>query len=348
MRCWHGASGPVRERSIFPPLRETGLRLGLGGAPLGNLFAPLDDGQAAAVVAAAQRDGCRCFDTAPHYGNGLSEHRLGQALRAHARDGFVLSSKVGRVLTPAADAPRAQFGYVEVLPFTQRWDYSRDGTRRSVEDSLQRLGLARLDVAHVHDLDATTHGANAPQVLRQVLDETLPTLRRLQQEGLVGAIGLGVNDWRIVVDVLAHADIDALMLAGRYSLLDQGALPQLLPTCVRRGVHVALGGIFNSGILATGVRSGGGEMFNYAPAAPEWVSRTAAIEAVCDAFAVPLRAAALQFAAAHDAIEIVMVGARSAAQWADCVAMMGHPIPAAFWSALRDQRLVPEHAPTPP
>jgi D-threo-aldose 1-dehydrogenase len=337
----------MRERALFPAQAGHGLRLGLGGAPLGNLFAPLRDDEAQAVVEAAWADGCRCFDTAPHYGNGLSEHRFGQALRARSRGEFVLSTKVGRLLAPRSDAPREQHGYVDVLPFVQRWDYGAAGTRRSIEDSLQRLGLARIDVAYVHDIDEATHGERAGEVLRQVLDETLPTLRRLQQEGLVGAIGLGVNDWRVVVQVLRHAELDALMLAGRYSLLDHGALPELLPLCARRGVRVALGGVFNSGILATGVRAPGGATFNYAPAERAWVERTAAIEAVCDAFDVPLRAAALQFPLAHEAIEIVMAGARSAAQWTDCVAMMQRRIPPAFWAALREQGLLPPQAPVP-
>jgi len=337
----------VTPATLFPPLHVRGLRLGLGGAPLGNLYAPLGDVDAAAVITAAWQDGCRCFDTAPHYGNGLSEHRLGSALRPHARNEIVLSTKVGRLLTPAAEAPREQFGYVDTLPFVQHWDYSAAGTRRSIEDSLQRLGMARIDVAYVHDIDAATHGARAPQVLRQVLTETLPTLRRLQEEGLIGAVGLGVNDSDVVVQVLQHADLDALMLAGRYSLLDHAALSELLPLCVRRGVRVALGGVFNSGILATGARAQGGAMFNYAPAAGAWLSRTAAIESVCAAFGVPLRAAALQFPLAHAAIEIVMVGARSPTEWADCVSMMAHPVPAAFWSALRDEGLVPPDAPLP-
>ena len=334
-------------RGLFAPMQGRGIRLGLGGAPLGNLFEALSDAHAAAVVEKAWADGCRCFDTAPHYGNGLSERRLGTALRPYVRSEFVMSTKVGRLLLPAGDAPREQFGYVDLPPFVQRWDYSAGGTRRSIEDSLQRLGLARIDVAYVHDIDAATHGEHAPQVLREVLDETFPTLRRLQSEGLVGAIGLGVNDWRVVMQVLRHAELDALMLAGRYSLLDHSALPELLPSCTQRGVRIALGGVFNSGILATGVRSARGAMFNYAPAAHEWVARTAAIETVCDEFDVPLRAAALQFPLAHAAIDIVMVGTRSAAQWVDCVTMMERRIPSAFWSALRERGLVPREAPVP-
>jgi D-threo-aldose 1-dehydrogenase len=325
----------------------TGLRLGLGGAPLGNLFAPVPDEAARAVLDAAWEGGCRTFDTAPHYGHGLSEQRFGAALRGRPRQAFVLSSKVGRLLTPAADVPREQHAYVDGLPYVQHWDYSAAGVRRSVEASLQRLGLDRLDVAYVHDCDARTHGASAAAVRRQVIDETLPALRALQREGLVGAVGLGVNDVKIVLDVLREAALDALLLAGRYSLLDQTAAAELLPLCAARGVHVALGGVFNSGLLATGTRGGGVARFDYAPAAAAWIERTARIEAVCDAHGVPLRAAALQFPLAHPAVEIVLIGARSAAEWHDAQAMLGHAIPAAFWHALRDEGLLPRILPTP-
>jgi D-threo-aldose 1-dehydrogenase len=336
---------PAGPAPFFPAALPGGLRLGLGGAPLGNLFSAIDDQQADAVVAAAWASGCRSFDTAPHYGNGLSEQRFGRALRSH-RDAFV-SSKVGRLLLPDAGAPSAQHGYVDLLPFVQRFDYGRSGTRRSVEDSLQRLGRARLDAVYVHDLDITTHGERAPRVLSQVLDECLPELHRLQREGLVGAIGLGVNDVQVVLEVLREADLDVLMLAGRYSLLDQAALPQLLPECLRRGVRIALGGVFNSGILATGVRGSAPARFDYAPASADWVAHSAAIERVCEAFSVPLRAAALQFPLAHPAIDIVMVGARSVAEWHDAVAIMGTGIPPEFWAALRDAGLLPAQAPTP-
>ena len=331
---------------FFPSCAGSGLRLGLGGAPLGNLFEAVSDGEARGLVEAAWASGCRSFDTAPHYGHGLSERRLGDALRSQPREDFVLSSKVGRRLVPDASAPPDQHGYVDILPFRQTWDFSAAGTRRSVEDSLQRLGLARLDVAYVHDPDAATHGANAPKVLRQVLDETLPALRQLQHEGLVGAIGLGTNDVAVVLQVLAEANLDVLMLAGRYSLLDPGALAELLPQCTARGVRVALGGVFNSGILATGTR-GGRATFNYAPAAKEWLERTAHIEAVCDAYGVPLRAAALQFPLAHPAVDLVMLGARQVAEWEDAQAMLRHPVAPGFWAALRAQGLIPDEALTP-
>jgi len=323
----------------------SGLALGLGGAALGNLFTAISDDDAQGVLGAALANGCRTFDTAPHYGNGLSEQRFGRALRALPRDSFVLSTKVGRVLVPDAQAPRAQNSYVEVLPFSQRWDYSAAGIRRSVEDSLQRLGLARLDVAYVHDCDAVTHGAAYPQVLRQVLDEALPELRRLRGEGLLRHVGLGVNDVQVCLDVLREADLDGLLLAGRYSLLDHAALPALLPLCAQRGVRIALGGVFNSGILATGVGGGQPVRFNYGPASRAWTERTAAIEAVCASFKVPLRAAALQFPLAHPAVDVVMAGPQTIAHWQDAVAMMDHAIPPAFWQALREAGLIPAEAP---
>ncbi|HNW03683.1 MAG TPA: aldo/keto reductase [Burkholderiaceae bacterium] len=325
----------------------TGLPIGLGGAPLGNLFAAMPDAQAQAVLSAALKAGCRTLDTAPHYGNGLSEHRFGNALRSVLRDDLVLSSKVGRLLRPSQRAARDQNGYVDVLPFEQVWDYSAAGVRRSVEDSLQRLGMARLDVVYIHDCDLETHGVNYPRVLQQVVREALPELQRMKTEGLVRHIGLGVNDVQVCLDVLAQADLNCLMLAGRYSLIDHSALPELLPLCAQRGVRVALAGVFNSGILATGVRSGQAVRFNYAAAPQEWIDRTAAVEAVCEKFEVPLRAAALQFPLAHPAIEIVIAGAQTVAHWDDAMAMMAHQIDPRFWETLRAGKLIPDDAPIP-
>ncbi len=333
---------------IFAPTTD-GLRLGLGAAPLGNLFTAIDDDTALALVHSAWASGCRSFDTAPHYGNGLSEHRLGHALRTYGRTSFTLSTKVGRLLVPDKCAPLAQNGYVDVLPFVQSWDYSARGVRRSVEDSLQRLGLATLDVAYVHDCDAAVHGQDYPRVLRQVVDETLPEMRRMCGEGLLRHVGLGVNDVQVCLDVLRQADLDCLLLAGRYSLVDHSALAQLLPVCAQRGVRMALGGVFNSGILATGVRASGTMplRFNYAQAPQAWIDRVAAVEEVCDRHSVPLRAAALQFPLAHPAVEIVLLGPQNRSQWEDGIAMLRHRIPAAFWQELRARDLVPAAAPLP-
>lgn len=337
---------PAAPSPLFLPCAGSGLKLGFGGAPIGNLFSTVSDADARTLLDAAGASGCRSFDTAPHYGHGRSERRIGDALRPQPRSGFVLSSKVGRLLTPHDGAPREQFGYVDTLPFVQHWDYGAAGVRRSLEDSLQRTGLSRIDVLYIHDCDRETHGERAPQVLRQVIEETIPALQQMKREGLIRACGLGVNDVRVVEDVLREADIDALLLAGRYSLLDHSALAGLLPECLKRGVHIALGGVFNSGILATGVGAGT-PTFNYAPAAREWVERTRRIEAHCTEHGVPLRAAALQFPLAHPAIEIVMLGARRVAEWDDALAMLQRPIPPAFWQALRRDGLVPDEAPTP-
>ncbi len=342
---------------IFPSMKS-GLRLGLGGAPLGNLFHAISEADAQSVLQAALADGCQTFDTAPHYGHGLSEHRFGQAFR-HYSDADTdanapwqgrrsLSSKVGRLLTPAHDAPRDQLNFCNILPFNQHWDYSAAGVRQSVLDSLQRLGLARLDTVFVHDCCAVCHGANYPQVLRQVVTEALPELQRLKAAGLVGQIGIGVNEVQVCLDVLNAAELDCILLAGRYTLIDHSALPKLLPLCEQRGVRIAIGGAFNSGILATGVsQSGQGALFNYAQAPAEWVRKVAAVERVCSQFQVPLRAAALQFPLAHPCVEVVLAGAQTLAHWQDAVAMMGFAIAPEFWATLRAQGLIPDAAPTP-
>ena len=322
----------------------------LGCAPLGNLFRGLEEPQAEAVVRRAWQDGVRYFDTAPHYGHGLSEHRLGRLLRTLPRDEFVLSTKVGRILTADAGAPRSAFGYVDTLPFVQRYDYTADGVRRSLEDSLQRMGLARIDIVYVHDIDATTHGAAQPTRFKDLLDSGLPALARLKAEGVIAGSGLGVNEVGICLETLAHADLDVLLVAGRYTLADQEALARLLPECQRRNVAVVLGGPFNSGILASGAHPHDGRppYFNYQPAPAEVVARVAAIEGVCAQFDVPLKAAALQFPRMHPAIACVLAGARTSEEVAENVALAGRPIPAAFWRALVERRLVDPQVPLPP
>lgn len=324
-----------------------GVRLGLGGAALGNLYQRVPDSQARALLDAAWQDGCRSFDTAPHYGHGLSERRMGDALRAQPRGAFSLSSKVGRLLTPDRHAPTEQHGYVQTLPFVQHWDFSAAGMRRSVEDSLQRLGLPCLDTVFIHDMDAHTQGDNAPAVLRQVLGEALPALAQLKAEGLLRHVGLGVNDHAIVAQVLAHADLDALLLAGRYTLLDTSALPELMPQLQQRGVALALGGVFNSGMLATRIDAARSLTFNYAPAQQVWVDKALRLQAVCDRHGVPIEAAALQFALHHPATALVLVGARSQQEWRHAREAVRASVPVDFWAELKREQLLPEGAPTP-
>ena len=323
--------------------------LALGGAPLGNLFRVVADEDAADVLAAALQGGVRYFDTAPHYGHGLSEQRFGRVLAAVPRDRFVLSTKVGRLLTPCADVPRVQHGYLGGLPFVQHYDYSYDGILRSLDDSLARLGLPRVDIAYVHDIDVETHGADQPARFREMIDGALPALARRKAEGAIEAYGLGVNDIQVCLDTLAVADVDVILLAGRYTLADQSALRTLLSRCVERRVAIVAGAPFNSGILATGAhpRDGSAPYFNYAPAPRNIVARVAAIETLCAEFDVPLRAAALQFPSAHPAVACVLVGARSAAELKDNLALARRPIPRAFWDALRARGLVDAAAPLP-
>jgi D-threo-aldose 1-dehydrogenase len=332
----------LRERLAAAPL-------GFGGAPLGNLFHAVADDVAAALVRHAYASGARYFDTAPHYGHGRSERRIGDALRPLPRESYLLSTKVGRRLEPSPNAPRDQHGYIDTLPFTQRYDYTGDGVRRSLNDSLQRLGLARVDIVYVHDIDRATHGEAHPRRLADVLDGGLPALAQLKASGTIGGYGLGVNDVAICLDVLRYADLDVILLAGRYTLLDQSALAELLPECLRRSVAIVLGGPFNSGILASGARpaDGSAPYFNYAPASPAIVDRVAAIERVCTRFSVPLKAAALQFPRAHPAIVSVIPGARSLAEFDDNLRLASWPIPAVFWHALRDLALVAPDAPLP-
>ena len=331
------------------PIGIDDTRFGLGGAPLGNLFTPVTDDEVARLARHAFARGVRYFDTAPHYGSGLSEHRIGAALRALPRDDYLLSTKVGRLLRPDPGAPRNQHGYVDVLPFTQRWDYSYDATLRSVEDSLQRLGMARIDLVFIHDVAHDAHGEAQPQRFREAMDGAVPALARLKAEGAIAGFGLGVNEWQVCSDALAHSDLDVLLLAGRYTLLDQTALPELLPLCLKRGTRVVIGGPFNSGILATGTRPADGRpgYFNYAPAEPEVIARATAIERLCAAHGVPLKAAALQFPRGHPAVACVLAGARSVAELDENLALASFAIPAAFWRDLRGTGLMAGDAPLP-
>ncbi len=324
-----------------------GARLGFGGAPLGNLFKALQEHEVQSVLNLAWRDGCRSFDTAPHYGHGLSEKRLGDFLKTKSRSSFKISSKVGRLLTPSSQVPREQFSYVDGLPFVQHWDFSRTGIRKSIEDSLTRLGLSQLDTVYLHDIDAVTQGKNYPSVIQQVVSESLPELQKLKQEGLLTHIGLGVNDHQVVLEVLKQADIDALMLAGRYTLLDTSALPQLMPILIERNVDLALGGVYNSGILAKRLAADSNVTFNYAPASAEWLQKALKIQDIADVHGVNLRSAALQFALAHPATHLIMLGVRSELEWAESRISEKELIPSEFWQALKNARLLPEEAPTP-
>ncbi len=337
--------------SLAPALRQTleQQSLSFGGAPLGNLFRRVTDAEAIGLVRHAYARGVRWFDTAPHYGHGLSELRIGNALRDLPRGSYRLSTKVGRRLRPEQDVPEVQHGYVGGLPYVQVFDYTRDGIRRALDDSAKRLGTDYFDIVYVHDLDEATHGPAFARHFEALLDGGLPALAELKAAGRIGGYGIGVNAVAICLRTMRHADLDVILLAGRYTLADTSALAEVLPMCLRREVAVVLGGPFNSGILATGAHPGDGAApyFDYAPASAERIAHVAAIEDVLRRHAVPLRAAALQFPRAHPAIASVLAGARARTEFDDNLAMLRFPIPQGCWLDLRAQGLLPREAPLP-
>lgn len=320
--------------------------MGFGAAPIGNFLRPIPEEEAGAMVERAWNAGMRYFDTAPYYGHGLSELRLGHYLRWKPRHEFIISSKVGRVLTAA---PRETIDFkpwVDGAPFRSRFDYSYDGTMRSFEDSLQRLGLGSIDILFIHDADVFTHGPEMQKVyFKQAMDGCYRALVELREQGLVKAIGVGVNNWEVMLDFMKAGDFDTLLVAGRYTLLEQEALNELLPLCKRRGTAIVIGGGFNGGILATGAVPGA--KWNYAPAPAPIMEKVKRIEAVCARHKVPLAAAALQFLLAHPAVASHVPGTRNVAQMNQNLELVAHPIPVAFWQELKAEGLVRQDAPVP-
>lgn len=297
--------------------------LSFGGAALGNLFTPVDDEAAAAAVDAAWNGGIRTFDTAPHYGLGLSERRLGGALAGRPRAEYVISTKVGRLLEPVAEPHGTDTEGFAVPAHSRRvFDFSADGVRRSLEASLVRLGLDRIDIALIHDPD--DHG-------EQALREAYPALERLRSEGCVRAIGVGMNQAGMLTRFVSDTDVDVVLVAGRYTLLDQSAADALLPSALDHGVSVIAGGVFNSGLLAA---PGAGARYDYRAAPDRLIARAQELAAICARFGVPLRAAAARFPFSHPAVASVLVGARSAAEITDAIQLREADIPAALWTAL--------------
>lgn len=333
------------------PLGQSGLRvseLGFGAASLGNLYTPITDGAAHDAIEAALAAGLTYIDTAPFYGFGLSERRVGDALR-HRPD-TIVSSKVGRILDPDPSVrdDRERFGFRSSMPFAPRFNYSYDAVMRSLEASLHRMGRARIDILYVHDIGAMTHGDAAPTRWCELTKGGgLRALEELRDGGVIGAFGIGVNEIPVCLDVMAETRLDAILLAGRYTLLEQGALDALFPACAAAGTAIVLGGPYNSGILATGTRRGGTIHYDYGPAPEPVIARVAAIEAVAERHGVPLPAAALQFVLAHPLVASVIPGLGSAARVRDTVALRRAPIPAAFWAELQHEGLLRADAPIP-
>jgi D-threo-aldose 1-dehydrogenase len=320
--------------------------MGFGAAPIGNFLKVIPEEVSQALVERAWTAGMRYFDTAPLYGHGLSELRLGQSLRWKKRDDYVVSSKVGRLLRPA---PRASIDFtpwVDAAPFTLHFDYSYDGAMRSIEDTLQRMAIERIDIAFIHDCDVFNHGPEQQKVyFKQAMDGNYKALRKLREEGVVKAIGFGVNEWQVCHEALQQGDFDCFLLAGRYTLLEQESLDEFLPLCEKRDVAVVIGGGLNSGILATGAVPGA--KYNYSPAPQPILDKVKKIEAVCARHKVPLPAAALQFLLAHPAIASHVPGTRNVQQMEQNIAWVSHPIPQDFWRELKQAGLLREDAPTP-
>ncbi len=312
--------------------------LSLGCAQLGNLYREITDAEAQATVDAAWVLGVRYFDTAPHYGLGLSERRLGAAFASRPRDAYVISSKVGRLLE-SIGPPGGLDDDGYVVPATHRrvWDFSRDGIRRSLAESLERLGLDRVDVVYLHDPD---------QHWTEVLETGYPTLAELRDQGLVRAIGAGMNRASMLADLVRETDVDVVMLAGRYTLLEQDSLDDLLPLCEKRDVGIVAAGVFNSGILAR-TQPPHDAKYDYETAPQELLDRARAIAAVCDRHGTSLPAAAIAFPLAHPAVVSVCLGARSSEQLRRNVALYGESIPAGLWSELKAAGLLRADAPVP-
>jgi D-threo-aldose 1-dehydrogenase len=321
--------------------------LGMGGAPLGNMYRAFPDAQARATLEACHDAGIRYFDTAPLYGFGLSEHRLGEALRGRHREDLVLSTKVGRLLRPGDPARLDHGQFKGGLPFAQVYDYSYDGVMRSLEDSLQRLGTWRIDVLLVHDLDVWTHGSEDARRERvaQFMAGGYRAMIELREQGAVRAIGAGVNETAACRDLAERGDFDCFLLAGRYTLLEQAPLDDFLPLCERRNIALIVGGAYNTGILATGAIPGA--YFQYAPAPPEIMERVRRIEAVCARHGVRLPSAALQFPLGHPAVATVALGMRAPEEVSQNVEIFEPAIPADFWAELKHEGLLRGDAPTP-
>ncbi|MCW5323365.1 aldo/keto reductase [Verminephrobacter aporrectodeae subsp. tuberculatae] len=323
--------------------------LGFGSAPLGNLYRPIPNRQALDTLEAAWAGGVRYFDTAPLYGYGLAEVRVGSFLRERPRGDFLLSTKVGRILRRTDAQHRDGIGKFFDVPSREVvYDYSYDGVLRCFETSFERLGLDRVDISLCHDIDIFTHGSAEASArrTREFLDGGLRALSELRSQGVVDAIGIGVNEWQVCETVARNSDVDLFLLAGRYTLLEQEALDSFLPLCQSRGMGVVIGGPFNSGVLASGAKPDA--CFNYAPAPEPVLRRVREIERVCQAHGVALRDAALQFPLMHPAVVSVIPGAITTEEVRGNVASMAAPIPDALWQDLRREGLLRADAPIAP
>jgi len=337
---------PLQKRRLGRSALEVTV-LGLGGAPLVGLKAPVPEAQARGAIEAAYAAGLRLFDTSPFYGLGLSEHRMGAVLREKPLHDFVLSTKVGRYLVPEAPEKVDHRLFLGTLNMRLVLDYSYDGVMRAVDQSFQRLGIERIDLLHIHDIDIWSQGSREAyeQRFAEAMDGAYRAVHQLREQGVVGAIGIGVNEVEPCLRAAAAGDFDGFMLAGRYTLLNQDALDALLPLMAKKGMSLLIAAPYNSGILATGAVAGA--RYNYLPAAPDIIARVQRIAAIAARHGVPLQAAALQFPLGHPAVAAVVPGAINAAEVEHNIALMRQAIPAAFWDELKQEQLLPRHCPVP-
>ena len=328
----HGRTGTDSPKSVA--------KLTLGAAPLAGLYRAMSDEAAVATLHHAATRGIDAVDVSPLYGHGRGEVRLAQHRLAFPGDRFRLTTKVGRRLAAPINGIGADSEFVDPLPFTPVFDYSADGIRRSFDESLARLQVERVDTLLLHDIGQLTHGDDHALILRQALAEALPAMAALKAAGRVGAIGLGVNEWEVADAVLAETSIDVVLLAGRYTLLEQGGLG-FLDRALAAGVEVHAAGVFNSGLLA------GGETFDYRAAPAAMIARRDRLQSICAAHGVGLAAAALQFPLAHPAVTRLVVGLASIDEIDQCLASLATPLPPELWHALRAEALLAAGVPTP-
>ncbi len=319
--------------------------LGFGGTGLGNLYVAMSERSAIDTLSAAYAAGMRYYDTAPLYGHGLSELRTGSGLRLFADPAIIVSSKVGWRLRPAFGKPTGAGLFRDITAFARFNDYSYDGAMRSFEDSLQRLGTDRIDILLIHDVDHRNQGERYPDVFKAAMAGAYKALLSLREQGVVKAIGCGLNEWEACQAFAEAGDFDCFLLAGRYTLLEQESLQSFLPLCEKRGIGIILGGPYNSGILASGAVKDA--WFNYAPATAEILEKVAAIEKICASHNVPLKAAASQFPLYHACVASVIPGTSSAAELNENLRMLRIPVPAELWRELKTAGLMDAQAPTP-
>ncbi|BBP76562.1 oxidoreductase [Pseudomonas sp. Ost2] len=308
-------------------------RLGVGTTAIGGLYSPTSATSAEETLEAAWDLGVRFFDSAPQYGNGMAEQRLGAFLKRKSGDDYVVCTKVGRLLR-VPETPVVDGYYKDTPPERPVFDFSYDGVMTSVEESLARLGLERIDVLHIHDPDAS---------YQQAIEGAYKALDRLRADGTIGAVGAGMNQSRMLAEFARNGNFDCFLLAGRYTLLEQGALTELLPLCVQKNISIIIGGVYNSGILAN---PSAGAKFNYEDADRALIERALMLEKVCLSHGVPLKAAAIQFPLAHPAVASVLTGPRTAEEMLENAELFRLPIPGALWQDLKTQGLISADAPT--